>query len=282
MESLAKRVVQDTARSADGIVKELLELRLELSRTSVKKYESMARCICRDGRVHGLLQFGGAARTFRWAGRLVQAQNLPQNHLPDLSLARDIVRSGDEEQLELLFGSVPGTLSELIRTAFIPKDGCRFIVADFSAIEARVLAWLAGEEWVLEEFRGKGKIYEATASRMFHIPQETIVRGHPNYEYRQKGKQATLSCGYGGGVGALKAMGAKMPEEEMQPLVDAWRAANPHIVRFWNALGNVASEVIERQNSVRVGKVTVYRKEGHLLIRLPGWARPCATSRLAL
>ena len=278
MESLSKRIVREKAAEADGIVRELLELRLELSRTSVKKYESMARCICRDGRVHGLLQFGGAARTFRWAGRLVQAQNLPQNHLPDLPLARDIVRSGDEEQLELLFGSVPGTLSEIIRTAFIPKDGCRFIVADFSAIEARVLAWLAGEEWVLEEFRGRGKIYEATASRMFHIPQETIVRGHPNYEYRQKGKQATLSCGYGGGVGALKAMGAKMPEEEMQPLVDAWRAANPNIVRFWNALGNAASEVIERQNSVRVGKVTVYRKGGHLLIRLPGGRDLCYIS----
>ena len=278
MESLSKRIVQEKAAGAEGIVKELLELRLELSKTSVKKYESMARCICKDGRVHGLLQFGGASRTFRWAGRLVQAQNLPQNHLPDLNLARDIVRSGDEEQLELLFGSVPNTLSELIRTAFIPRDGCRFIVADFSAIEARVLAWLAGEEWVLEEFRGKGKIYEATASRMFHIPQETIVKGHPNYEYRQKGKQATLSCGYGGGVGALKAMGAKMPEEEMQPLVDAWRAANPHIVRFWNALGNAVSEVIEKHNSVRVGKVVVYRKEGHLLIRLPGGRDLCYLS----
>ena len=278
MESLSKRIVQEKAVETEGIVKELLELRLELSRTSVKKYESMARCICRDGRVHGLLQFGGAARTFRWAGRLVQAQNLPQNHLPDLNLARDIVRSGDEEQLELLFGSVPNTLSELIRTAFIPRDGCRFIVADFSAIEAHVLAWLAGEEWVLEEFRGKGKIYEATASRMFHIPQETIVKGHPNYEYRQKGKQATLSCGYGGGVGALKAMGAKMPEEEMQPLVDAWRAANPHIVRFWNALGNAVSEVIEKHNSVRVGKVVVYRKEGHMLIRLPGGRDLCYLS----
>lgn len=278
MESLAKRIVQEKAAEAEGIVKELLELRLELSRTSVKKYESMARCVCKDGRVHGLLQFGGAARTFRWAGRLVQAQNLPQNHLPDLSLARDIVKSGDEAQLELLFGSVPGALSELIRTAFIPRDGCRFIVADFSAIEARVLAWLAGEEWVLEEFRGKGKIYEATASRMFHIPQETIVKGHPNYEYRQKGKQATLSCGYGGGVGALKAMGAKMPEEEMQPLVDAWRAANPNIVRFWNALGNAASEVIEKHNSVRVGKVMVYRKEGHMLIRLPGGRDLCYLS----
>ena len=278
MESLSKRIVQEKAAGAEGIVKELLELRLELPKTSVKKYESMARCICKDGRVHGLLQFGGASRTFRWAGRLVQAQNLPQNHLPDLNLARDIVRSGDEEQLELLFGSVPNTLSELIRTAFIPRDGCRFIVADFSAIEARVLAWLAGEEWVLEEFRGKGKIYEATASRMFHIPQETIVKGHPNYEYRQKGKQATLSCGYGGGVGALKAMGAKMPEEEMQPLVDAWRAANPHIVRFWNALGNAVSEVIEKHNSVRVGKVVVYRKEGHLLIRLPGGRDLCYLS----
>ena len=278
MESLSKRIVQEKAAGAEGIVKELLELRLELSKTSVKKYESMARCICKDGRVHGLLQFGGASRTFRWAGRLVQAQNLPQNHLPDLNLARDIVRSGDEEQLELLFGSIPNTLSELIRTAFIPRDGCRFIVADFSAIEARVLAWLAGEEWVLEEFRGKGKIYEATASRMFHIPQETIVKGHPNYEYRQKGKQATLSCGYGGGVGALKAMGAKMPEEEMQPLVDAWRAANPNIVRFWNALGNAASEVIEKHNSVRVGKVMVYRKEGHMLIRLPGGRDLCYLS----
>lgn len=278
MESLSKRIVQEKAAGAEGIVKELLELRLELSKTSVKKYESMARCICKDGRVHGLLQFGGASRTFRWAGRLVQAQNLPQSHLPDLNLARDIVRSGDEEQLELLFGSVPNTLSELIRTAFIPRDGCRFIVADFSAIEARVLAWLAGEEWVLEEFRGKGKIYEATASRMFHIPQETIVKGHPNYEYRQKGKQATLSCGYGGGVGALKAMGAKMPEEEMQPLVDAWRAANPNIVRFWNALGNAASEVIEKHNSVRVGKVMVYRKEGHMLIRLPGGRDLCYLS----
>ncbi len=223
MDSLAKRIVQEKVKDADGIVGELLNLRLELSKTSVKKYEAMARCLCRDGRVHGLLQFGGASRTFRWAGRLVQAQNLPQNHLPDLSLARDTVKTGDEEKLELLFGSVPGTLSELIRTAFIPKDDCRFIVADFSAIEARVLAWLAGEDWVLDEFRGRGKIYEATASRMYSVPAESIVKGNPNYEYRQKGKQATLSCGYGGGVGALKAMGAKMPEEEMQPLVDAWR-----------------------------------------------------------
>lgn len=275
MDSLAKRIVQEKAKDADGIVGELLNLRLELSKTSVKKYEAMARCLCRDGRVHGLLQFGGASRTFRWAGRLVQAQNLPQNHLPDLPLARDTVKTGDEEKLELLFGSVPSTLSELIRTAFIPKDGYRFIVADFSAIEARVLAWLAGEEWVLDEFRGRGKIYEATASRMYSVPAETIVKGNPNYEYRQKGKQATLSCGYGGGVGALKAMGAKMPEEEMQPLVDAWRAANPHIVAFWGALDRAARDVIEEHTSACVGKVTLFWKDDRMFIQLPAGRRLC-------
>ena len=278
MESLAKKIVQEKASQSDGIVAELLNLRLELSKTSVKKYEAMARTVCRDGRIHGLLQFGGASRTFRWAGRLVQIQNLPQNHLPDLDLAREIVKAGDEEMLDSLFGSVPGTLSELIRTAFIPKEGCRFIVADFSAIEARVLAWLAGEAWVLDEFRGKGKIYEATASRMFHIPQETIVKGHPNYEYRQKGKQATLSCGYGGGVGALKAMGAKMPEEEMQPLVDAWRAANPNIVAFWNAMDRAARKVIRSKTSVRVGKVTLYWQDDKMLMRLPSGRNLCYQS----
>ena len=278
MESLAKKIVQEKAAQTDGIVAELLNLRLELSKTSVKKYESMARTVCRDGRVHGLLQFGGASRTFRWAGRLVQVQNLPQNHLPDLDLAREIVKAGDEKQLELLFGLVPNTLSELIRTAFIPRDGCRFIVADFSAIEARVLAWLAGEEWVLEEFRGRGKIYEATAGRMFHIPQETIVKGHPNYEYRQKGKQATLSCGYGGGVGALKAMGARMPEEEMQPLVDAWRAANPSIVAFWSAMDRAARRVIQRQETVHVGKVTLYWQDDKMFIRLPSGRNLCYQS----
>lgn len=278
MESLAKKIVQEKAAKTDGLIAELLNLRLELSKTSVKKYEAMARTVCRDGRIHGLLQFGGASRTFRWAGRLVQVQNLPQNHLQDLDLAREIVKAGDEVLLDTLFGSVPNTLSELIRTAFIPRDGCRFIVADFSAIEARVLAWLAGEDWVLEEFRGKGKIYEATASRMFHIPQETIVKGHPNYEYRQKGKQATLSCGYGGGVGALKAMGAKMPEEEMQPLVDAWRAANPNIVAFWGVLDRAARKVIRSKASSRVGKVTLYWKDDKMLVRLPSGRNLCYQS----
>lgn len=278
MESLAKKIVQEKAAQTNGVVAELLNLRLELSKTSVKKYEAMARTVCRDGRIHGLLQFGGASRTFRWAGRLVQIQNLPQNHLPDLDMARKFVKTGDEEMLELLFGSVPGTLSELIRTAFIPKDGCRFIVADFSAIEARVLAWLAVEEWVLNEFRGKGKIYEATASRMFHISQETIVKGHPNYEYRQKGKQATLSCGYGGGIGALKAMGAKMPEEEMQPLVDAWRAANPNIVAFWNALDCAARKVIHNKTSARVGRVVLYWQDDKMFMRLPSGRNLCYQS----
>ena len=278
MESLAKKIVQEKAAQTDGIVAELLNLRLELSKTSVKKYEAMARCVCRDGRVHGLLQFYGANRTGRWAGRLVQAQNLPQNHLPDLELARDIVKIGDEELLDTLFASVPGTLSELIRTAFIPKDGCRFLVADFSAIEARVLAWLANEEWVLEEFRGQGKIYEATASRMFHIPQESIVKGNPNYEYRQKGKQATLSCGYGGGVGALKAMGAKMPEEDMQPLVDAWRAANPNIVAFWNALDRAARAIIRRKTSACIGKVALYWRDDKMFMRLPSGRNLCYQS----
>lgn len=278
MESLARKIVQEKAAQTDGIVAELLNLRLELSKTSVKKYEAMARCVCRDGRVHGLLQFYGANRTGRWAGRLVQAQNLPQNHLPDLDLAREIVKTGDEELLDTLYASVPGTLSELIRTAFIPKDGCRFLVADFSAIEARVLAWLANEEWVLEEFRGKGKIYEATASRMFHIPQESIVKGNPNYEYRQKGKQATLSCGYGGGVGALKAMGAKIPEEEMQPLVDAWRAANPNIVAFWSALDRAARTVIRKKTSARVGKVTLYWQDDKMFMRLPSGRNLCYQS----
>lgn len=278
MESLARKIVQEKAAQTDGIVSELLNLRLELSKTSVKKYEAMARCVCRDGRIHGMMQFYGASRTGRFASRILNMQNLPQNHLPDLNLAREIVKTGDEELLDALYASVPGTLSELIRTAFIPRDGCRFLVADFSAIEARVLAWLANEEWVLEEFRGKGKIYEATASRMFHIPQESIVKGNPNYEYRQKGKQATLSCGYGGGVGALKAMGAKMPEEEMQPLVDAWRAANPNIVAFWNALDRAARAIIRRKTSARIGKVALYWQDDKMFMRLPSGRNLCYQS----
>ena len=278
MESLAKKLVKEKAAETDGIVGELLKLRLELSKTSVKKYEAMARSVCKDGRVHGTLQFYGANGSGRWSGRLVQLQNVPQNHLPDLDLAREIVKNGEVDTIELLYGSVPNTLSELIRTAFIPKDGCQFIVADFSAIEARVLAWLAGEDWVLDEFRGMGRIYEATASRMYHIPKETIIRGHPNYEYRQKGKQATLSCGYGGGVGALQAMGAQMPEAEMQPLVEAWRAANPHIVAFWGAMERAARKVIREKHSARVGKIRMFYKDDKLFMLLPSGRSLCYQS----
>ena len=278
MESLAKKLVQEKAANTEGLVSELLSLRLELSKTSIKKYETIARCVCQDGRVHGMLQFYGANRTGRWAGRLLQVQNLPQNHLEDLDTAAAVVKTGDTELVEMLYGSVPNTLSELIRTALIPKQGCRFIVADFSAIEARVLAWLAGEEWVLDEFRGEGKIYEATASRMYHVPKESIVKGNPNYEYRQKGKQATLSCGYGGGVGALKNMGAKMPEEEMQPLVDTWRAANPHIVGLWNAMDRAMRKVIREHSSVRVGKIRLYWRDEKMLIRLPSGRELCYLS----
>ena len=278
MESLAKKLVQEKAANTEGLVSELLSLRLELSKTSIKKYETIARCVCRDGRVHGMLQFYGANRTGRWAGRLLQVQNLPQNHLEDLDTAAAVVKTGDTELVEMLYGSVPNTLSELIRTALIPKQGCRFIVADFSAIEARVLAWLAGEDWVLEEFRGAGKIYEATASRMYHVPKESIVKGNPNYEYRQKGKQATLSCGYGGGVGALKNMGAKMPVDEMQPLVDAWRAANPHIVGLWNAMDRAMRKVVREHSGVRVGKIRLYWKDEKMLIRLPSGRELCYLS----
>ena len=275
METLAKKVVQEKAKDADGIVGELLRLRLELSKTSVKKYEAMARTVCKDGRVHGVTQFYGASRTGRWAGRLVQLQNVPQNHLPDLDEAKEVVKKGDAELVEMLYGSVPNTLSELIRTALIPREGCRFLVADFSAIEARTLAWLAGEEWVLEEFRGKGKIYEATAARMYHIPVETIVKGNPNYEYRQKGKQATLACGYGGGVGAMKNMGATMPDEELQDIVEAWRAANTHIVNYWAAMERTARRVADEHITLQCGKAILYWKDSNMFMRLPSGRDLC-------
>lgn len=282
MVSLAKKKVQEKVGTTEGVVAELLELRLALSKTSVRKYEAMARTVCLDGRIRGMTQFYGAPRTGRFAGRLVQLQNIPQNHLPDLELARHLVRRGDTEQLELLFESVPDVLSDLIRTAFIPAEGCRYLVADFSAIEARTLAWLAGEEWVLDEFRHDGKIYEETAARMFQVPRETIVKGHPNYAYRQKGKQAVLSCGYGGSVGALKAMGAQMSEEDMQLLVDAWRQANPRIVRLWAVMEQAARHVIRTHASAKVGKVTLFWQNDIMFMVLPSGRRisylhPCET-----
>lgn len=215
----------------------------QLNKTSTKKYDALKKAICNDGRVRGLLQFYGASRTGRWAGRIVQPHNLPRGDIQDLAGARALVRDGRVDDAEVLYGSRNNLFKGLIRTAFVPSPGRSFVVCDYSAIEARVLAWLAGEEWVLEEFRGAGKIYEATASRMFNIPKETIAKGSPNYRYRQKGKIATLALGYQGSVGALLKMGADeqgLAEEELLGLVRSWRAVNPNIVRLWHEIQDAA------------------------------------------
>jgi len=268
-ESLSKKAVAEMIAETDGEVEELLRLRLLMAKTSVKKYEAMERSVCSDGRVHGLLQFYGANRTGRFAGRLVQIQNLPQNHLPDLELARDLVKQGRFEDIELLYDSTPNVLSELIRTAFIPKPGCRFVVADFSAIEARVMGWLSGEEWVLDVFRGDGKLYEMTASRMFGIPMSEIGKGSSE---RAKGKVASLACQYGGSSGALVSMGALdmgLTEEELPPLVAAWRKANPHMVQFWWDVDAAAIKAVTEKQKTKVGKIIFEYKSGILFITLP-------------
>lgn len=224
-------------------VQRMLEIRQQLGKTSVKKYAAMATACCKDGRVRGLTEYYGANRTGRWAGRLVQMQNLPRNYMKTLGLAREIVRSGNFEGLEALYGNVPDTLSQLIRTAFIPSEGNKLVVADFSAIEARVIAWLAGEQWVNEVFASHGKIYEATASQMFGVPIEKIAKGNPEYALRQKGKVATLALGYQGGASALIAMGALqmgLTEDELPDIVARWRAANPRIRDLWYAVENAA------------------------------------------
>lgn len=253
----------------------LLTIRQEMSKTSNKKYNSMLAGICADGRFRGLFQFYGANRTGRWAGRLVQVQNLPKNKIEgdDLDLARCLVAEGDGEMLELLYGNVPDTLSQLIRTAFIASPGNRLVIADAAAIEARIIAWLANEKWRLEVFATHGKIYEASAAQMFKVLFESIVKGMPNYVLRQKGKIAELALGYAGGVGALITMGAlKMGllEEELQPLVNAWRAANPNIVRFWKAIESAAITAVatgERQ-TVKPG-IQFFTKNSVLFIQLP-------------
>ena len=268
-ESLSKKAVADMIAETDGEVEELLRLRLLMAKTSVKKYEAMERSVCSDGRVHGLLQFYGANRTGRFAGRLVQIQNLPQNHLPDLELARELVKQGRFEDIELLYDSTPNVLSELIRTAFIPKPGCRFVVADFSAIEARVMGWLSGEEWVLDVFRGDGKLYEMTASRMFGIPMSEIGKGSPE---RAKGKVASLSCQYGGSTNGLISMGALdmgLTEDELPPLVAAWRKANPHMVQFWWEVDAAAIKAVTEKQKTKVGKIIFEYKSGILFITLP-------------
>ena len=229
-------------------VREVLTAWQGLGKTSTKKYETLKEAAQRDGRVRGLLQFYGASRTGRWAGRLVQPHNLPRGDVYDLNQARELVRAGRKEDVELLHGSVPNTLSGLIRTCFVPQKSHKFVICDYSAIEARVLAWLAGEHWVLEEFKGDGKIYEATAARMYNIDKSTIVKGHPNYTYRQKGKIATLALGYQGAVGALRQMGASEDEftdDELHGLVRAWRVANPCIAELWRYVEMMVKSTID-------------------------------------
>ena len=268
-EKLDKKTVKGLISETDGEVLEVLKLRLLMAKTSVKKYEAIERSVCSDGRVHGLLQFYGANRTGRWAGRLVQVQNLPQNHIPDLELARNLVKEQLFEDLDLLYDSTPEVLSELIRTAFVPKPGCRFIVADFSAIEARVLAWFAGEQWRLDTFAEGGDIYCASASKMFGVP---VVKHGVNGHLRQKGKIAELALGYGGAVGALTSMGALdmgLQEEELQPLVSQWRNSNPHITKFWWEVDTAAVKAVKERTEVVLGKLCFTYRSGILFVTLP-------------
>ena len=268
-EKLDKKTVKGLISKTDGEVLEVLKLRLLMAKTSVKKYEAIERSVCSDGRVHGLLQFYGANRTGRWAGRLVQVQNLPQNHIPDLELARTLVKEQRFEDLDLLYDSTPEVLSELIRTAFVPKPGCRFIVADFSAIEARVLAWFAGEQWRLDTFAEGGDIYCASASKMFGVP---VVKHGVNGHLRQKGKIAELALGYGGAVGALTSMGALdmgLQEEELQPLVSQWRNSNPHITKFWWDVDAAAVKAVKERTEMAMGKLCFTYRSGILFVTLP-------------
>ena len=273
LDSLSKNAVQDLLPDTDGDVRKVLSLRQELAKSSVKKYTAMENLVCRDSRGRGLIQFYGASRTGRYAGKLLQVQNLPQNHLPDLETARALVQSGNFDALEMLYDSVPNVLSELIRTAIVPKKGCRFIVSDFSAIEARVLSWFAGEQWRLDTFTQGGDIYCASASQMFGVPVE---KHGINGELRQKGKQAELACGYGGSVGAMKSMGAVrmgVKEEELQPLVDAWRQANPRIVQFWWEVDRAAKTCVKQHVPTQAGRHRFEYQSGILFIQLPSGRR---------
>ena len=268
-DTLGKKAVAALIGETEGDVSEVLLLRQQLAKSSVKKYRMMENAACADNRCRGMFQFYGANRTGRFAGRLVQLQNLPQNHMSDLDAARALVRSGDTETLSMLYDDIPDTLSQLIRTAFVPKDGCRFYVADFSAIEARVIAWYADEAWRTEVFRSGGDIYCASASQMFKVPVEKHgVNGH----LRQKGKIAELALGYGGSVGALKAMGALdmgLAEGELQPLVNAWRQSNPNIVRFWRDIDSAVKKVVKKRKPQSVGGVKIFYQSGMLFITLP-------------
>ena len=278
--NLQKATVAEMLEKEDipNRVRRVLEIRQQLGKTSVKKYAAMAAAKCGDDRIRGLTQFYGANRTGRWAGRLVQMQNLPRNYLKTLDIARNLVKQKNYAAVKALYGNVPDTLSQLIRTAFIPSEGQKFVVADFSAIEARVIAWLAGEQWVNEVFATHGKIYEATASQMFGAPVEKIVKGNPEYALRQKGKVATLALGYQGGVNSLISMGALnmgLTEEELPEIVDRWRQANPRIVDLWYQVGNAALAVMETAQPQAI-RGLIFTLEGDLLygqsfltVRLP-------------
>ena len=269
MESLGKKEVAETLKTAPPLLAEVLELRQQISKSSVKKYTAMANAVCMDNRVRGMFQFYGANRTGRFSGRIVQLQNLYRNHMPDLSQARELVKGGHFEMIEMLYDNPSEVLSELIRTAFIPYSGGKFIVSDFSAIEARVIAWLAGEKWRLDAFARGEDIYCASASKMFGVP---VVKGGENGDLRQKGKQAELACGYQGSVGALKAMGAiemGLTEEELKPLVDAWRSANPKIVQLWYAVDKAVIECIKGRTTTKTHGITFSYESGFLFITLP-------------
>lgn len=268
-ESLGKKDVAAMIKDTDGDVADALKLRLQLAKSSVKKYQAMQNAVCKDGRAHGMFQFYGANRSGRWAGRLIQLQNLPQNHMNDLADARELVRTGDYDTLELLYDDIPDTLSQLIRTAFIARPGYKFVVSDYSAIEARVLAHLAGESWRSKVFAEGKDIYCASASQMFGVPVE---KHGVNAHLRQKGKIAELALGYGGSVGALKSMGALemgLTEDELQPLVDSWRASNPMITTFWWDIDNAVKTTIKQRIPTEVRGIHFYYKSGMLFIKLP-------------
>ena len=271
MQSLGKKEVQEQLLTAPAHIREVLQLRQQTSKSSVKKYTAMQNVVCHDHRARGMFQFYGANRTGREAGRIIQLQNLPQNHLPDLEEARDLVLSGDIDALDMLYEDIPDTLSQLIRTAFIPKKGYQFIVADFSAIEARVIAWLAGETWRMESFARGEDIYCASASRIFGVP---VVKHGENGHLRQKGKVAELACGYGGSVGAMKAMGgSNMSDAELKQIVTDWREASPHIVQLWRDVEAAAMKAVRQKTSAETHGIIFSYESGFLFVHLPGGRR---------
>ena len=274
-ETLGKKAVAELMKNAPESLAQVLALRQQLAKSSVKKYQAMENAVCDDGRVRGMFQFYGANRTGRWAGRIVQLQNLPQNHMGDLAEARELVRQGDYDSVEMLYDDIPDTLSQLIRTAFIPKPGYKFYVADFSAIEARVIAHLAGESWRADVFKNGGDIYCASAEQMFHVPvKKHGVNGH----LRQKGKIAELALGYGGSVGALKAMGALemgLSEDELQPLVNAWRASNPNIVQLWWDVDAAVKTVVTMHTTAETHGIKFSWRSGMMFIHLPSGRKLC-------